>query len=556
MNLWRPIPSDPHDWFTGEEIDRSRRYNGPTQKVRALSLLADLAAIVLLVHLQVTRRIIEALGVENWALQLLIAIAMVIVFTEVADLPGMIWRYRNDRRWGLSDQSPTGAFTDFLKQDILASTAVVYAVTLLVWFVVRNTDLWWLYAWAAYIVVTMGIGAAYSQVYLGATHKITRVDDPSLSKRLKRLGREAGIAVSDIYCIDASRETNRDGSLIAGMGPLKRIILFDNTLKRPAREIDVLLARKISHLRRRHRLKGALVLVPSYIVPFFVLKLLMDSPAVLRWVGVTDIRDPASFPFALLVFALMITAVQWVTNWQGRAFERQADLDSLEFTRDVDAHQDAIRNMNVHNLTDLAPSTFRRVIGAQPTVAERLALGERWRTHRLVTVLVTDVEGSTEMIERLGDERWFDLRRDHDEIVREHLRAHRGTEVDSAGDGFLLVFDDAGEALLCALDVQRALAEYNTENGTDLHVRMGLHTGEVIRSEGGVVGRHVHVAARISGQARGGEVCVSSAVHDALAGAGRFTFGEGSAVELKGLTGEHRIHQVDWKSVLDPQAAV
>ena len=173
------------------------------------------------------------------------------------------------------------------------------------------------------------------------------------------------------------------------------------------------------------------------------------------------------------------------------------------------------------------------------------------RTHAApdgtVTLLFTDIEGSTALNERIGDRRWIALLRAHNAIVREQVSVHGGFEVKSSGDGFMVAFSSATRALSCAIGIQRALTTYAEENPDEsVRVRIGLHTGEAIVEEGDFYGRHVNLAARVGAAAEGGEILVSSLLKELTASSGEFTFGPGREVQLKGLAGSHHVHPVVW----------
>jgi class 3 adenylate cyclase len=164
-----------------------------------------------------------------------------------------------------------------------------------------------------------------------------------------------------------------------------------------------------------------------------------------------------------------------------------------------------------------------------------------------VTILFTDIEGSTAMTERLGDQRWLELLRAHNAIVRQQVTAHEGFEVKSEGDGFMLAFQSARKALGCAAEIQRAFAQRNESADEPIRVRIGLHTGEAIKEADDFFGKNVILAARIAGQAQGGEILVSSLLKELTESGGDIAFGEGREVELKGLAGPHRVFEVGWE---------
>lgn len=176
---------------------------------------------------------------------------------------------------------------------------------------------------------------------------------------------------------------------------------------------------------------------------------------------------------------------------------------------------------------------YRR-IGEQPPGYERPAR----------TFMFTDVVGSTSLVEILGDEAWQDLRRWHDRTLRDLFREHGGEEVDHAGDGFFVAFEDPRAAVRCAVAIQRRLAEHRETQGFAPAVRIGLHHGEATRGEGEYSGRVVHEAARIAGLAGAGEILASTAV--LVAGAGDVEARDPRTVTLRGVRDAVEVQTIDW----------
>ncbi len=162
-----------------------------------------------------------------------------------------------------------------------------------------------------------------------------------------------------------------------------------------------------------------------------------------------------------------------------------------------------------------------------------------------VTILFSDIENSTLMTERLGDERWVEVLRRHNSVFRRRLEERGGYEVKNQGDGFMLAFPDPLAALEFAAAVQRDLEAGEGAGSERIRVRIGMHTGEVIEEEGDFFGRSVILAARIAAQARGGEVLVSEALHEA--GGEAIPYDDGRELELKGLAGSHRVFRLEWE---------
>jgi pimeloyl-ACP methyl ester carboxylesterase len=155
----------------------------------------------------------------------------------------------------------------------------------------------------------------------------------------------------------------------------------------------------------------------------------------------------------------------------------------------------------------------------------------------LATVLFTDLVGSTERAAELGDRRWRELLEAHHAAVRHELEWFGGRELDTAGDGFLSVFDGPARAIRCAKAVVSVVA------GLGLQVRAGVHTGECEVLGEKLAGLAVHVGARVSAQAQPGEVLVSGTVRDLIAGSG-IELEDRGLHTLKGIDEERRLYAV------------
>lgn len=155
----------------------------------------------------------------------------------------------------------------------------------------------------------------------------------------------------------------------------------------------------------------------------------------------------------------------------------------------------------------------------------------------LATVLFTDIVGSTEQASALGDREWKRLVEQHHSRVRALLARFRGQEVDTAGDGFYATFDGPGRAVRCASAIVRSVESLG------IHVRAGLHTGEVETIAGKSGGLAVVIGSRIASLAGSSEILVSQTVRELTAGSG-LTFEDLGDRELKGVPGLWRINRV------------
>jgi len=160
----------------------------------------------------------------------------------------------------------------------------------------------------------------------------------------------------------------------------------------------------------------------------------------------------------------------------------------------------------------------------------------------LKTFMFTDVVGSTNLVEVLGDEAWDTLLRWHDTTLREVFTAHQGKEISTTGDGFFVSFDSPEQAIAAAIAIQRRLQEHRQQHGFAPQVRIGLHAADANVVGANYRGKGVHEASRIAGLAKGGEILASVAT----VGSGQRT-SEVRSETLKGFSEPIEVVAVDWR---------
>jgi len=199
------------------------------------------------------------------------------------------------------------------------------------------------------------------------------------------------------------------------------------------------------------------------------------------------------------------------------------------------------------------------LVGADLADAPRLA--RHSDEQGTVTILFTDIEGSTALAQRLGDKAYHALLAEHNRILREQVARHGGHEVKSMGDGFMVAFASAARALSCAVDIQKAFAAHNAEKTparaesisarpepveARINVRIGLNTGESIKEAGDYFGIAVTLAARIAARAQGGQILVSEVVRTVGGSLAGVEFRDVGRKQIKGIKGRQRVYEVVW----------
>jgi class 3 adenylate cyclase/tetratricopeptide (TPR) repeat protein len=228
----------------------------------------------------------------------------------------------------------------------------------------------------------------------------------------------------------------------------------------------------------------------------------------------------------------------------GRELRQAVDAKLLQIVRypqgeaGFKASQDLLRavaeglGMPVNASAALTPET---IIGS-------LAVGQ---TEGTVTIMFTDVEGSTRMLSSRGFTESHEIMKAYEAIIDEKVAEHAGRRIKGLGDGFMISFGSVRHGVECALEIQTAIAQYSKQNPErKVRIRIGLNTGEVVEEAGDIFGAAVNVAARVAGKAKGGEILVSDVVRALVGPMAEMKFAFRGRYKLKGFPDRWRLHQV------------
>jgi STE24 endopeptidase len=378
LPTWRRIPNDPADWFSAEELERSRSYQRPLTRLRLLRGGLTLAALAAFVGLQLGPELIDRLGVVNWVLQLLV----VIVALELIALlynPALDWWVDmvHDKRWGLSNQTSGGFVSDQVKS-VLLGIVMYLALLVPLYALIRGTALWWFWGWLLLLGFSVGLGFIYPIVIAPIFNTFTPLEDDDLNGRIRDIATRAEVDIEGAFVADESRRSTRDNAYVAGLGATRRVVLYDTILEHPPEVVAQVVAHEVGHWRLHHLRRQIPLAAALALVMMLALRALSEWDGLWSWAEIDGLGDPASLPILLMALQLGFGTMGVVSSYVSRAFERQADVQALELLGEPDRMQDMIRRLHVKNLADLDPGPLKRLQATHPPAAERMALVSTW----------------------------------------------------------------------------------------------------------------------------------------------------------------------------------
>jgi STE24 endopeptidase len=292
---------------------------------------------------------------------------LVLAAVGVACLPLDIWRgLVRERRFGLSTQTLRGWLGDWAKGEaielVLAAAVWVAAIGL-----VRVFPRWWPLPAAAALALFVLLMSFVAPVVLEPLfNRFRPLADERLAGELRGLAERAGVPVRSVLVADASRRTTRTNAYVSGLGPTRRVVVWDTLLADASEpELKLIVAHELGHRRDRHVLKGTLLGMAGAVVVVLVL-----------WAALGALR-PSDFPSAALIVTGLEIAGLPAISWISWRWERAADRCSLELTGDRDAFSRAHVSLARKNLSDLDPPRLAYLmLFTHPTPPERLSLAD------------------------------------------------------------------------------------------------------------------------------------------------------------------------------------
>lgn len=374
------------DYFTRDDIERSRSYKGPRYALGFAALAGGLlagAALGLGPGVRWLGRWSGTASGGRWWLQALILAGAVSAAVALVELPFGIARFFHDRGYGLVTQPLTGHLGDAAKG--LGFQLVLAAVTALGFFgIVRLLPHGWPFAAAGFAVgLTVALVYLLPVVYEPLFNKFTPVES-DVRARVLAIAERADVPVGEVLVADASRRTTRQNAYVSGLGATKRVVLYDTLLSGSTPpEVDLVVAHELAHVAHRDVLKGTVIGSAGAALAVLVIWRLMSWGALRDWIGASGPGDPRWLPFLVFVLAVASFVTLPAQNWFSRGIEAAADRSAIAYTSDPDTAIAVEVNLARSNIADLEPNGFIRwMFYTHPPVLERIqiALDAKART--------------------------------------------------------------------------------------------------------------------------------------------------------------------------------
>lgn len=375
---WQVIatgPPDPARDFSAAEIARSQAFDAATTLPSYLSLALTLIIAGLLAATPIGAEAVGWLKGPRWV-RMILGVLVITALTELIRWPIGMWFEMILRDYGLSTQDWAAWAGDRLKGtgvEVVLLSLMLFALVALA----RRVKRWWIPAAAGAFTLTVVASFVYPVVFEPLFNDFTSMPQGPLRTSLLAMAERDGVPVEDVLVADASRRTTALNAYVSGFGATRRIVVYDNLLKAPRPEVELVVAHELGHAKYDDVLYGTLI--GGLGAGLGAVLLFLLSGPVRRRAGVTSIADPRAVGALIGLMGLGSFLMGPAQNLISRHIEARADVHALELTRDPATFVAMQKRLAVTNISDLSPDAVEYVLYAShPSSPERIALARSW----------------------------------------------------------------------------------------------------------------------------------------------------------------------------------
>ena len=296
------------------------------------------------------------------------------VVSSVLDIPFDYYAtFRIEEKYGFNKTTRRVYWLDTVKELVLSLVLGGVLLALVVWFYTWAGTYFWLYAWGAVTLLSVFMAMFYSQLIVPLFNKQTPLQEGALRDKIQAFAGKVGFKLDNIYVIDGSKRSTKANAYFTGLGPKKRVVLYDTLIDElTEEEIVAVLAHEVGHYKKRHTLRSMVVSVIQMGVLFWLFSLCVNNAALSEALG----GDRAYFQLGLIAFAILYSPVNLILgvgmNVWSRSNEYEADAFAARYYKG-DYLVSGLKKISVKSLSNLTPHPlYEYIYYSHPSLLKRI----------------------------------------------------------------------------------------------------------------------------------------------------------------------------------------
>jgi len=370
------LPDEVKDVYDADQYKKQQEYKKANDRFGMLT--SSLSFIIILLML-----FLGGFGmIDSWArditshpiLTVIVFFGILAIASDLISTPFSIYDiFVIEEKFGFNRMTPKTYIFDKIKGWLLAALIGGALLAVIVWFYIQTGNRFWIYAWILALSFTVFMAMFYSSLIVPLFNKQTPLPDGELRELLKEFCTKTGFRLVNIFVIDGSKRSSKANAYFTGLGPKKRIVLYDTLIKDlTTEEIIAVLAHEIGHYKKKHIYMGLLAGVIQTGITLFIFSLLVSQPMLSEALG----GSQPSFHLGLIAFGILYSPISLITGLLMNHISRRNEYAADRFVRengDPDSLIIALKKLSTKNLSNLTPHpAFVFFHYSHPTLLQRI----------------------------------------------------------------------------------------------------------------------------------------------------------------------------------------
>jgi STE24 endopeptidase len=358
INLSTKLPQEVSDVYDPGQYRKSQQYKRANDRFGWITSTFSLVVILLMLFLGgfsfVDNILREYTG--NPILLALLFFGILMFASDIINIPFSIYdTFVIEEKFGFNKTTVRTFILDKIKGWLLALIIGGGLLALVVWFYKLTGTMFWVYAWIAVSLFSIFMAMFHSTLIVPLFNKQTPLEEGELRDAIHKFSHKVGFKLASIFVIDGSKRSTKANAYFSGLGPKKRIVLFDTLIKDLGiKEIVAVLAHEIGHFKKKHIIIGVILSIIQTGVTLFIFSLFVDNPHLSKALG----SDIASFHLGLVSFGILYSPISTVIGLATNIFSRKNEYAADRFTKENYNGEDlikALKKQSSKNLSNLTP---------------------------------------------------------------------------------------------------------------------------------------------------------------------------------------------------------
>lgn len=356
MNV--PLPDEVKDVYDAEQYKKSQDYKKTNDKFSLITSTFSFIIIIAMLFLG-GFDFVDKIARQYAASPIIIALiffGILMLVSDIINTPFSVYdTFVIEEKFGFNKTTVKTFFFDKIKGLFLGAIIGGGLLSLIIWFYMLTTQMFWVYALLAFSVFSIFMAMFYSNLIVPLFNKQRPLEDGELKDAIEKFSKEAGFKLKNIYVIDGSKRSTKANAYFTGLGAKKRIVLYDTLINDlSVKEIVAVLAHEVGHYKMKHTLVGLILGIIQTGLTLFIFSLLVDNPQLSKALG----SDQASFHLALVAFGMVYSPIALISGLFMNVFSRKNEYAADRFTEKYNygGHLvSALKKLSQKNLTNLTP---------------------------------------------------------------------------------------------------------------------------------------------------------------------------------------------------------